>query len=44
MARVVGTVQSSGGFAEQCVMDEEVRTQLADKLIDYEIVLFHISG
>ena len=23
MARVVGTVQSSGGFAEQCVMEEE---------------------
>ena len=40
MARSVGKVQSSGGFAEQCVVDEAVRTPLAGKLIDDEIVLF----
>ena len=36
--------QTLGGFAEQCVVDEEVRTQLADNNCDDEIVLLIPNG
>ena len=35
--RVAGMSQTLGGFAEQCVVDEEVRTQLADNNCDDQV-------